>query len=46
MKVVDSRFFRNRYEPNAPDLGGSALRAFGPSAPGYVVGSTFSGAAG
>ena len=46
MKVVNSRFFRNRCEPNAADLGGGALRAFGPSAPVYVVGSTFGGAAG
>ena len=46
MKVLDSRFFRNRCEPNAADVGGGALRAFGPSAPVYVVGSTFGGAAG
>ena len=48
LKIVGSRFFRNRCEPDAPDLGGAAVRAFGPStaAPVYVVGSTFGGAAG
>ncbi|HZT55018.1 MAG TPA: hypothetical protein VFA35_02240 [Burkholderiaceae bacterium] len=46
MKVVASRFFRNRCEASGPDLGGAALRAFGTSAPVYVVGSTFGGAAG
>jgi len=48
MKIVGSRFFRNRCEANGADLGGAAVRAFGPSAaaPVYVVGSTFGGAAG
>ncbi len=48
MKIVGSRFFRNQCEATGPDLGGAAVRAFGPStaAPVYVVGSTFGGAAG
>jgi len=48
MKIVGSRFFRNQCESTGPDLGGAAVRAFGPStaAPVYVVGSTFGGAAG
>jgi hypothetical protein len=48
LKIVGSRFFRNRCEASGPDLGGAAVRAFGPSAaaPVYVVGSTFGGAAG
>ncbi|KQW38116.1 hypothetical protein ASC76_08675 [Rhizobacter sp. Root404] len=46
LKIVNSRFFRNRCEPSGADLGGGAVRAFGPAAPVTVVGSTFGGAAG
>lgn len=48
LKIVNARFFRNQCEPNAADLGGGAVRAYGPSpaAPVYVVNSTFGGAAG
>ena len=48
LKIVASRFFRNQCEPTGADLGGGAVRAFGPSAaaPVYVVGSSFGGAAG
>lgn len=48
LKIVGSRFFRNQCEATGPDLGGAAVRAYGPSAaaPVYVVGSTFGGAAG
>lgn len=46
-KLVNTRFFRNQCETTGPDLGGGAVRAFGP-APGrpvYVTNSTFGGAA-
>jgi hypothetical protein len=48
LKIVNSRFFNNQCEATGPDLGGAAVRAFvmSPSAPVYVVGSTFGGAAG
>jgi hypothetical protein len=48
LKIVNSRFFRNRCEASGADIGGGAVRAFGPSsaAPVYVVNSTFGGADG
>lgn len=46
LKIVDSRFVRNRCEATGPDLGGAAVRAVGmPSAPVVVVGSRFGGSA-
>ncbi|WP_309111483.1 hypothetical protein [Saccharothrix sp.] len=41
LKVVNSRFLRNRCDENGQDLGGAAIRAFGQKEPVYVVGSTF-----
>ncbi|MEU7532337.1 hypothetical protein AB0A74_41835 [Saccharothrix sp. NPDC042600] len=41
LKVVNSRFLRNRCDENGPDLGGAAVRAFGQKQPVHVVGSTF-----
>ncbi|MFI9818725.1 hypothetical protein [Saccharothrix variisporea] len=41
LKVVNSRFLRNRCDQDGPDLGGAAIRAFGQKEPVYVVGSTF-----
>ncbi|GAA5184705.1 hypothetical protein GCM10023322_26770 [Rugosimonospora acidiphila] len=48
LKVVNSRFVRNRCDRTGPDLGGAAIRALDQSQglPVYVVGSTFGGAAG
>ncbi len=48
LKVVNSRFVRNRCSPVGPDVGGAAIRAFDQSRdrPIYVVGSTFGGAPG
>lgn len=48
LKLVNTRFFRNRCEPTGPDLGGAALRVFNMStaSPVYVVNSTFGGASG
>jgi hypothetical protein len=48
VKVVNSRFLRNRCEETGPDLGGAAVRVLSQSKglPVYVVGSTFGGAAG
>jgi hypothetical protein len=48
VKVVNSRFVRNRCDPTGPDLGGAALRVLSQSKglPVYIVGSTFGGAAG
>jgi hypothetical protein len=46
LKIVNSRFFRNRCESSGADLGGGAVRAFGPATPVTVVRSTFGGAAG
>lgn len=48
LKIVNSRFFRNRCDPTGPDVGGGAVRAFDQhaDAPLYVVNSTFGGRAG
>jgi hypothetical protein len=48
LKVVNSRFIRNRCDSSGPDLGGAAVRALDQSGglPVYVVHSTFGGAAG
>jgi PPOX class F420-dependent enzyme/OxyR family protein len=45
LKVVGSRFARNRCDPTGPDLGGGAVRALSQyhAQPVYVVGSTFTG---
>jgi hypothetical protein len=44
VKVVNSRFLRNRCAPNGPDLGGAALRVNqATTLPIYVVSSTFDG---
>jgi hypothetical protein len=45
VKVVNSRFVRNRCDRTGPDLGGAALRVLSQSRglPVYVVGSTFEG---
>ncbi len=47
VKVVNSRFVRNRCDPNGPDLGGAALRVLSQSKglPVYLVSSTFDGGA-
>jgi hypothetical protein len=48
LKVVNSRFVRNKCDRTGPDLGGAAIRALdqGGDQPVYVVASTFGGAAG
>ena len=48
LKVVNSRFVRNRCDQTGPDLGGAAIRALSQShnLPVYIVGSTFGGASG
>jgi hypothetical protein len=48
VKVVNSRFVRNRCDSTGPDLGGAALRVLSQyqGKPVYVVNSTFGGAAG
>ncbi|WP_221473066.1 hypothetical protein [Planomonospora venezuelensis] len=48
LKVVDSRFVRNRCDPTGPDVGGAAIRVLDQwrDLPVYVVGSTFGGAPG
>jgi hypothetical protein len=48
VKVVNSRFVRNRCDASGPDLGGAALRVLSQSKgqPVYIVSSTFGGAAG
>ncbi|MFC4591439.1 hypothetical protein [Sphaerisporangium corydalis] len=48
VKVIGSRFVRNRCDPSGPDLGGAALRVLDQSRdlPVYVVRSTFGGAPG
>ena len=48
VKVVNSRFVRNRCDSSGPDLGGAALRVLSQSGgqPVYIVHSTFGGAAG
>ncbi|MCG5467083.1 hypothetical protein MED01_006136 [Micromonospora sp. MED01] len=45
LKVVNSRFVRNRCERTGPDLGGAAVRVLSQyeNKPVYVVGSTFDG---
>jgi len=46
LRVIGSRFFRNRCDATGPDLGGAAIRALSQSQnqPVYVVRSTFGGA--
>lgn len=48
LKVINSRFVRNRCDPTGPDLGGAAIRVLDQSRdkPVYIVSSTFGGAAG
>ncbi|MEU9886666.1 hypothetical protein [Sphaerisporangium sp. NPDC051011] len=48
VKVVNTRFVRNRCDPTGPDVGGAAIRVLDQSRdrPVYVVNSTFGGAAG
>jgi hypothetical protein len=48
LKVVNSRFVRNRCDRTGPDLGGAAIRALDQyhGLPVYVVSSTFGGASG
>lgn len=48
LKVVNSRFIRNRCDPTGPDLGGAAIRVLSQSKglPVYVVNSTFGGGSG
>jgi hypothetical protein len=48
LKIINSRFVRNRCDRTGPDLGGAAVRVLdqGGDDPVYVVGSTFGGAAG
>jgi hypothetical protein len=48
LKVVNSRFQRNRCDPTGPDLGGAAIRITIQyhSKPNYLVNSTFGGARG
>ncbi|MFG2047729.1 hypothetical protein ACGFIW_09895 [Micromonospora sp. NPDC048935] len=48
LKVVNSRFVRNRCDRTGPDLGGAAIRVLSQyeNKPVYVVSSTFGGAAG
>jgi hypothetical protein len=48
LKVVNSRFVRNRCDESGPDLGGAAIRVLDQSQdlPVYVVSSTFGGAEG
>lgn len=45
LKIVNSRFFRNRCDVNGPDVGGAAVRALDQyrDLPLYVVNSTFGG---
>ena len=47
LKIVNSRFFRNRCAPTGPDVGGAAVRVFDQfeGRPVYVVNSTFGGTA-
>jgi hypothetical protein len=48
LKVVNSRFVRNRCDPTGPDLGGAAIRVLSQyhNLPVYIVASTFGGASG
>jgi hypothetical protein len=48
VKVVNSRFVRNRCDETGPDVGGAAIRVLDQSRdlPVYIVSSTFGGAAG
>jgi hypothetical protein len=48
LKVVNSRFVRNRCDKTGPDRGGAAIRALEQSKdlPVYIVNSTFGGASG
>jgi hypothetical protein len=48
VKVVGSRFLRNRCDPTGPDVGGAAVRVLSQSQglPVYVVSSTFGGGPG
>jgi hypothetical protein len=48
VKIVNSRFFRNRCETTGPDVGGGAVRVLSQfdNQPVYVVNSTFGGANG
>jgi hypothetical protein len=48
LKIVNSRFFKNRCDANGPDLGGAAVRVLDQyqDLPVYVVHSTFGGAKG
>jgi hypothetical protein len=48
LKVVNSRFFRNRCDSTGPDLGGAAIRVLDQfdDLPVYIVHSTFGGAKG
>ncbi|GIH03799.1 hypothetical protein Rhe02_18660 [Rhizocola hellebori] len=48
LKVINSRFQRNRCDPTGPDLGGAAVRITIQyhSKPNYIVDSTFGGAQG
>lgn len=45
-KIVNTRFFNNRCDPNGPDVGGAAVRVLSQhqGRPVYVVNSTFGGA--
>ncbi|HET6772683.1 MAG TPA: hypothetical protein VFH36_05190 [Acidimicrobiales bacterium] len=48
VKIIGSRFLRNRCDPTGPDVGGAAVRVLSQSQglPVYVVSSTFGGAPG
>lgn len=48
LKVVNSRFVRNKCDGSGPDLGGAAIRALSQyhNQPVYIVSSTFGGAPG
>lgn len=45
LKLVNTRFFRNRCDATGPDVGGAALRSFSQynNLPLYIVNSTFGG---
>jgi hypothetical protein len=48
LKVVNSKFVRNKCDSSGPDLGGAAIRALSQyhNQPVYIVSSTFGGASG